>query len=161
MPSRDNFDEVQLAEAISLPQAGVPIPDDLIVQHSHLAKKGEIAQRIRIMQGMEPPSEEQAQIQAFQAEAEIKKIQLEIAKMEAEVQNLQSLSQLNMAKAQETAADPQIKVAEIQSKMQMKQQELALRQQLSAVTNEMRKGQTETQAAAKIATAAMKPSGGK
>jgi len=161
MPARDNFDEVQFAEAISLRQAGVPIPDDLIVQHSHLAKKGEIAQRLRIMQGMEPPSEEQAQIQAFQAEAEIKKIQLEIAKMEAEVQNLQSLSQLNMAKAQETAADPQIKVAEIQSKMQMKQQELALRQQLSAVTNEMRKGQTETQAAAKIATAAMKPSGGK
>ena len=161
MPARDNFDEVQFAEAISLRQAGVPIPDDLIVQHSHLAKKGEIAQRIRIMQGMEPPSEEQAQIQAFQAEAEIKKIQLEIAKMEAEVQNLQSLSQLNMAKAQETAADPQIKVAEIQSKMQMKQQELALRQQLSAVTNDMRKGQTETQAAAKIATAAMKPSGGK
>ena len=161
MPTRDNYDEVQFAEAIQLRQVGVPIPDDLIVDYSHLAKKGEVAQRIRIMQGMEPPSEEQAQLQAFQAEAEITKIQLEIAKMEAEVQNLQSLSQLNMAKAQETAADPQIKVAEIQSKMQMKQQELALRQQLSAVTNEMRKGQTETQAAAKIATAAMKPSGGK
>lgn len=161
MPARDNFDEVQFAEAIELRQAGVPIPDDLIVQYSHLAKKGEIAQRIRMMQGMEPPSEEQAQIQAFQAEAEIKKIQLEIAKMEAEVQNLQSQAQLNIAKAQESASDPQIKVAEIQSKMQMKQQELALRQQLSALTNDMRKGQSETQAAAKIATAAMKPSGGK
>jgi len=161
MPARDNYDEVQFAEAISLRQVGVPIPDDLIVDYSHLAKKGEVAQRIRIMQGMEPPSEQQAQIQAFQAEAEIKKVQLEIAKMEAEVQNLQSLSQLNMAKAQETAADPQIKVAELQSKMQMKQQELDLRRQLSAVTNDMRKGQTETQAAAKIATAAMKPSGGK
>ena len=161
MPARDNFDEVQFAEAIELRSAGVPIPDDLIVQYSHLAKKGEIAQRIRMMQGMEPPSEEQAQIQAFQAEAEIKKIQLEIAKMEAEVQNLQSQAQLNVAKAQEAASDPQIKVAEIQSKMQMKQQELALRQQLSALTNDMRKGQSETQAAAKIATAAMKPTGGK
>ena len=161
MPARDNYDEVQFAEAIQLRQAGVPIPDDLIVDYSHLAKKGEVARRIRIMQGMEPPSEEQAQIQAFQAEAEIKKIQLEIAKMEAEVQNLQSLSQLNMAKAQESATDPQIKVAELQSKMQMKQQELDLRRQLSAVTNDMRKGQSETQAASKIAVAAMKPSGGK
>ena len=160
MPARDNYDEVQFAEAIALRQAGVPVPDDLIVDYSHLAKKGEIAKRIRIMQGMEPPSEEQAQIQAFQAQAEIQKVQLEIAKMEAEVQNLQSLSELNMAKAQESAADPQLKVAELQAKMQMKQQELALRQQLSSVTNDMRKGQSETQAASKIAVEAMKTKGG-
>jgi len=161
MPARDNYDEAQFAEAIELRQVGVPIPDDLIVDYSHLAKKGEIAKRIRQMQGMEPMTEAQAQIQQFQAEAEIKKVQLELAKMEAEIQNIQSQSQLNTAKAQETIADPQIKVAEIQSKMEMKQQELALRQQLSALTNEMRQGQTETQAAAKIATAAIKPSGGK
>ena len=160
MPARDNYDEVQFAEAIQLRQVGVPIPDDLIVDYSHLAKKGEVARRIRIMQGMEPPSEEQAQIQAFQAQAEIQKIQLEIAKMEAEVQNLQSLSQLNMAKAQESAADPQLKVAELQAKMQMKQEELALRQQLSSVTNDMRKGQSETQVASKIAVEAMKTKGG-
>jgi len=159
MPARDNYDEVQFAEAISLRQAGVPIPDDLIVDYSHLAKKGEIAQRIRQMQGMEPMTEEQAQIQAFQAQAEIQKIQLEIAKMEAEVQNLQSQSQLNMAKAQGTAADPQIKVAEIQSKMEMKQQELSLRQQLSSLTNDMRKDQTQTQAASKVAVEAMKSGG--
>ena len=160
MPARDNYDEVQFAEAIQLRQVGVPIPDDLIVDYSHLAKKGEVAKRIRIMQGMEPPSEEQAQIQAFQAQAEIQKIQLEIAKMEAEVQNLQSLSQLNMAKAQESAADPQLKVAELQAKMQMKQEELALRQQLSSITNDMRRGQSETQAASKIAVEAMKTKGG-
>ena len=80
--------------------------------------------------------------------------------MEAEVQNLQSLSQLNMAKAQESAADPQLKVADLQAKMQMKQQELALRQQLSSVTYDMRKGQSETQAASKIAVEAMKTKGG-
>ena len=44
--------------------------------------------------------------------------------------------------------------------MQMKQQELALRQELSALTNDMRKGQSETQAASKIAVEAMKPRGG-
>ena len=47
MPARDNYDEVQFAEAIALRQAGVPVPDDLIVDYSHLAKKGEIAKRIR------------------------------------------------------------------------------------------------------------------
>ena len=58
-------------------------------------------------------------------------------------------------------ADPQLKAAEIEAQMAMKQQELALRRQLSELTNDMRKGQTETQAAAKVATAAMKPSGGR
>ena len=88
MPARDNFDEVQFAEAIELRQAGVPIPDDLIVHYSHLAKKVKLHNVYVKCKGMEPMSEEQAQIQAFQAEAEIQKIQLEIAKMEAEVQNL-------------------------------------------------------------------------
>ena len=61
MPARDNFDEAQFAEAIELRQVGVPIPDDMIVQYSHLAQKGEIAQRIRAMQGMTPPTPEEQQ----------------------------------------------------------------------------------------------------
>ena len=159
-PSRDNYDEVQFAEAIQLRQAGVPIPDDLIVEYSHLARKANIAQRIRQMQGTEPPTPEQAQLAQFEMESRIRSTQLEIAKLEAEVQNLQSSAQLNMAKAQGEAADPQLKVAELQSKIQMKQEELELRERLSGMTNEVRRGQTETQAAAKLATAAMKPTGG-
>ena len=81
--------------------------------------------------------------------------------MEAEVANLQAQATLHSAKAQETMADPQLKAAEIEAQMAIKQQELALRRQLSELTNDMRKGQTETQAAAKVATAAMKPSGGR
>ena len=154
-PSRDNFDEIQFAEAIELRKAGVPIPDDMIVEYSHLARKADIAQRIRIMQGMEPPSPEQQQVANFKAQAEIQSIQLEIAKMEAEVLRLQSEAQLNAAKAQEAQQDPQLKVAELQSKLQMKQEELALRERLSGMTNEVRKQQTETAAASKIAAAAM------
>ena len=133
-PSRDNFDEVQFAEAIELRRAGVPIPDDLIVEYSHLARKGEVAKRIRMMQGMEPPTPAQQQIENFKAQAEIQATQLEIAKMEAEVARLQSEAQLNQAKAQEAAQDPQLKIAELQSKLTMKQEELALRERLSHTT---------------------------
>ena len=65
-----------------------------------------------------------------------------------------------MAKAQGEATEPQMKVAELQSKLQMKREELDLRERLSSMTNDMRKGQTETQAAAKLASAAMKPNQG-
>jgi len=159
-PARDNFDEVQFAEAVELRKAGVPIPDDLIVEYSHLARKANIAQRIRQMQGTEPPTPEQAQLAQFEMESRIRSTQLEIAKLEAEVKNLESTAQLNMAKAQGEASDPQLKVAELQSKIQMKQEELELRERLAGMTNEVRRGQTETQAAAKLATAAMKPTGG-
>lgn len=159
-PARDNFEEIQFAEAIQLREVGVPIPDDLIVEYSHLQRKGEIAQRIRMLQGTEPPSEAEAQMQQFQAEAAIQRVQLEIGKLEAEIAQLQSMAQLNMAKAQGAGADPQLKVAELQSKMAMKQEELGLRERLSAMTNAVRTGQTETQAASKIAVAAMKPTGG-
>jgi hypothetical protein len=159
-PARDSFDEMQFAEAIALRSAGVPVPDDLIVEYSHLSRKEDIAKRIRVLQGMEPPSEAEMQVQNFRMQAEMQKIQLEIAKMEAEVANLQSAAQLNVAKAQGTAMDPQLKVAELQTKLESKREELNLRRELSALTNQMRERQSDTQAAAKIATAAMKPTGG-
>ena len=67
-----------------------------------------------------------------------------------------------MAKAQGTTEiDPQLQVADMESKLQMKREELALRERLSQMTNQVRTGQSETQAASKIAVAAMKPTGGK
>ena len=161
-PARDNFDEMQFAEAIQLRQVGVPIPDDIIVDYSHLSRKGEVAQRIRMMQGTEPPTEEQAQIQQFQAEAAMTQMQLEIGKLEAEVTKLQSESALNTAKAQGAAqVDPQMKIAEMQNQLQIKREELQLRERLAGLTNEQRNLASETQAASKIAVAAMKtPTGG-
>ena len=160
-PARDNFEEIQFAEALQLREVGVPIPDDMIVEYSHLARKGEIAQRIRALQGTEPPTEEQAQVMEFQAQAAIQQMQLEIAKMEAEVTKLQSEAQLNMAKAQGVGeVDPQVKIAQMQSQLQIKREELALRERMSLNTNAMRQDQAATQAASKIAVAAMKPPGG-
>jgi multidrug resistance efflux pump len=112
------------------------------------------------MQGTEPPTPEQAQLAQFEMESRIRQTQLEIAKLEAEVKTLESTAQLNMAKAQGEASEPQLKVADLQSKIQLKQEELELRERLAGMTNEVRRGQTETQAAAKLATAAMKPTGG-
>jgi len=48
-------------------------------------------------------------------------------------------------------------MAEMQSRIAIKQEELALRERLSQMTNQVRTGQSETQAASKVAVAAMKP----
>ena len=159
-PARDNFDEMQFAEAIELRGVGVPIPNDMIVEYSHLSRKADIAERIRQLEGTAPPTQEQIQLQQFQMESQIRSTQLEIAKLEAEVTNLQTSAELNMAKAQNEQIDPQLKVAELQSKIQSKREELGLREKLSELTNSMRKDQSDTAAAAKLAAAAMKPQGG-
>ena len=97
-PARDNFDEMQFAEAIELRGVGVPIPNDMIVEYSHLSRKADIADRIRQMEGTAPPTEEQLQLQQFQMESQIRATQLEIAKLEAEVTRTQTESALNVAK---------------------------------------------------------------
>lgn len=155
-PARDNFDEMQFAEAISLRQVGVPIPDDMIVEYSHLSRKADVADRIRKMQGTGPLSEQQLQMQKFQMEAQIRSTQLEIAKLEAEVANLQTQAAVNVAKVDQIETEPQLKIAELQSKLQTKREELNLRERLSEVTNDMRKQQSDTAAASKMAVEALR-----
>ncbi len=155
-PARDSFDEVQFAEAINLRQAGVAIPDDAIVEYSHLARKGELAKRIRTLTGQEPMTEEQAAAAAQQAEIEMMGIQLEIAKQEAEIKKLQSEAAVNIAKVQDVAeVDPQMRMAELQAKIDMNQQQLDLRRELSSATNQQRADQMQTSAATKLATSAL------
>jgi hypothetical protein len=154
-PARDSFDEIQFAEAISLRNAGVAVPDDAIVEYSHLARKGELAKRIRSMTGQEPPTPEQAEVMAIQQQIAMQQLQLEIAKLEAEVRKLQSETAVNMAKVQDVAeVDPQIRMAELQTKIQMNQDQLDLRRELSSATNQAREEQSQTSAATKLATAA-------
>jgi hypothetical protein len=78
-----------LQNLLSLEKLGYQYQTILIVEYSHLARKGEIAERIRQAEGMNPPSEAELQMQQFQQEAAIRATQLEIAKLEAEVQRLQ------------------------------------------------------------------------
>tara|TARA_R100000655_G_scaffold47118_3_gene84143 strand:+ start:816 stop:2951 length:2136 start_codon:yes stop_codon:yes gene_type:complete len=155
-PARDSFDEVQFAEALNLRQVGVQIPDDAIIEYSHLAKKGELAKRIRTLTGQEPPTPEQAEIMAMQQQAAMQQLQLEIAKLEAEVRKLQTEAAVNIAKVQDMAEiDPQVRMAELQGQLQMKEQELGLRRELADMTNQVRRDQSDTSAATRIAATAM------
>lgn len=154
-PARDSFDEMQFAEALSLRQVGVAIPDDMIVEYSHLAKKGELAKRIRQATGVEM-SEAQMQAAQMQQQVQMQQVQLTIAKLEAEVRKLQSEAAVNLAKVQDTAeVQPQLKIAELQQELEIRMQELQLRRELADLTNQTRRVGAETTAATKLATTAM------
>ena len=154
-PARDSFDETQFAEAIALRQAGVVVPDDAIIEYSHLARKGELAKRIRQMTGQEPPTPEQQEAMAQQQQVQMQQLQLEMAKLDAEVKKTQSEAALNIAKVQDTTdVDPQIRMAEIQAKIQINEEQLELRRELADLSNAAKESQSQTSAATKLATAA-------
>jgi len=154
-PARDSFDEMQFAEAINLRQAGVAIPDDAIIEYSHLARKGELAKRIRMMTGVEQ-TPEQMEANAMQAELAMQQVQLTLAKLQAEVQKLQSEAAVNVAKVQDVAdVQPQLKMQELQTQIAIKERELELRRELASLTNDTRRNQQETAAATRIATTVM------
>ena len=154
-PARDSFDEMQFAEALNLRNVGVAIPDDAIIEYSHLNKKGELAKRIRMQMGIEMSPEQQEAAEA-QQQIQMQQVMLEIAKLEAEVAKLQSEAAVNMAKAQDVGQiAPQLKAAELQQQLDIRQRELELRRELAALTNTTRTSQAETTAATKLATTAM------
>ena len=154
-PARDSFDEVQFAEALNLRQVGVSIPDDAIIEYSHLARKGELAKRIRMMTGVEQTPEQQEAAMMVQ-QIQMQQAQLELEKLQAEVQKLGSEAAVNISKVQDIAdVQPEMQMNELQAKIQMKMEELQLRRELAALTNETRTNQQQTQAAAKIASTAM------
>ena len=155
-PARDTFDEIQFAEALGLRQAGVAIPDDAIIEYSHLTRKGELAKRIRMMTGVEQ-SPEQMELSQQKAQMQMQAEQLTLAKLEAEVRKLQSEAAVNIAKTQDVAdIEPQLRQQELQAQLSMKEQELQLRRELADLTNKTRTSQSETHAATRIAATAMK-----
>lgn len=157
-PARDSFDEMQFAEALNLRQAGVMIPDDAIIEYSHLARKGELAKRIRMMTGVEQ-TPEQEEAAAMQAEIAMQQVQLELQKLQAEIEKLQSEAAVNTARAQSVSEiDPQMRIAELQTKAASKERELELRRELAALSNSARKEQQDTAAATRIAATVMQTS---
>lgn len=125
-PARDNFEETQFAEAISLMEAGIPIPPDAIIEYSNLSKKYELAERVRKEAGLEPDSEQQ-QMQAMMQQIQLQEMQLNLEKMKAEIQKIGTDSILNQAKAQDLGMqnpeDPQTMMSELQMKYQMNQED--------------------------------------
>lgn len=154
VPARDTFDDAQFLEAMAMRSIGVVIPDDAIVEYSHLARKGELAKRIRQMTGVELTEEQQA-IQEMQSQLQMQAMQLEVMQLEAQIGKLQSEIAVNQAKAGNVSEQTQVTIASLQADLQKRTEELATRVELAKLAAAGRSEQAQTGAAVKIATTAM------
>jgi hypothetical protein len=104
-PARDTFDESQFAEALNLRTVGVMIPDDAIIEYSHLSQKSNLAERIRKMNGQGTPTEEERAVQE-QAEAmEARLLELEMAETEGKIAQINAQAALTNAKVRDIETD--------------------------------------------------------
>ena len=95
VPARETFEQSQFQEALEMRQLGIAIPDDVLIEHSHLNRKAEIAKRIKEAQGGGDGNE--AAQQMAQMEMQLK--QMEIAEKEAAIQKTQAQAALEAARA--------------------------------------------------------------
>jgi hypothetical protein len=98
VPARETFEESQFEQAVALKQLGLAIPDEVLIENSHLARKGEIAKQ---MAG--GPSEEEMAIQKQLQQLEMQKLQLENAKMATEQKRTEADTALTLIRAQQEA----------------------------------------------------------
>lgn len=177
MPARDNYEESQFQEAIQLRELGIAVPDAVLVEHSHLNRKEEIAAMIKEAQGGGEASE--AEQAAQELDMQIR--QLEAQKIQVEIQESQADTQLTQAKAQKTSAEAQqvgsgadniaqlekvrgelqLKREEIAAELTLKKQqleaELALKRQESRFTQNLKQIESEENIKIKQKEAANKP----
>ncbi|RDE25132.1 genomic island protein [Motiliproteus coralliicola] len=140
-PARDNFGDIQFAEAMNLRTAGVAIPDHVVIEYSHLTHKREIAEQVKQLTGMAPPSPEEQQLMDLQQQMAIESAQLEIQKLDAEKQELLSRARLNEAKAEHTSESHATQLEQIDKQISSKREELFLRLQLAQMTNRVKQQQ--------------------
>lgn len=104
MPNRDTFNEIQFAEALSLRNAGVAIPDYRVIQYSNLQHKDQIAEEVRNLTGLGEKTPEQQQAEQEIQQIQKRSAQAKAAKDEALAAAAQTQAQLNTVKAQEIPA---------------------------------------------------------
>ncbi len=143
-PARDNFEDMQFATSLQMREAGVMIPDDVVIRHSPLDDKDAIADRVAGLQGVAPPTPEEIELAAKQLQLEMRTAELEAGKIEAEISELQSRAAMAFAKAQslegeaqieamQQALDYKVRLADLQSKLQMFYDNLENKLQLAGI----------------------------
>jgi hypothetical protein len=159
-PARDTFDESQFAEALNLRNVGVAVPDDAVIEYSHLSRKRELAERVREMTGQGTPSEEQQQLAQQMQQIQMRQVELEIANSEADLENKKAQALLSTAKAQDFTSDGDdinLEIRKLEQDLLNKREERANKVKLAHIHGEtnLRKAQHDSQT--KIALESLKP----
>ena len=156
-PRRDNYDEGQFAQLLDMRLNGIAIPDPIIIRHSDLTDRDEVAAEVEKMLGQAEPSEQEIEMMQMQQQLAIQTAQAELQKLQAQAENLQSATALNMAKASQSAGgddapEQEFKRQQLEAQIQLKREELRTRLALAQLTHQSRARGEQLRTAAQLAT---------
>jgi hypothetical protein len=137
-PNRDSFGDTQFAAALSLREAGIAIPDHIVVEYSPLARKREVSELLKQVGGFAEPSEEELEMQQIQQQMALRQAELELSVLESEIMELNARAQLQAAKAESLSATDRQRMMDLEAKVSLKREEYQLRLQLAQMTRQSR-----------------------
>lgn len=157
-PARDTVDETVFSEAISMREAGIAIPDHIVIQHSNLPRRLEIAEMVARIQGFGEMTPEEQAMAAQQMQLQLETAIKEVEKLDAEIAEIQARATLQGAKAQtlDGYSEHAIKLSELQTKKEMAEDMLKARVALAQVAANRAEIQSQRNAATKIASDMLK-----
>jgi hypothetical protein len=114
VPHRQTMEQSQFEQSMALREAGIPIPDDVLIEHSSLYRKNDILKKMA----------EAAQSSEAQHEQAVKQMaaELELANMKADADKAAADATLKQAKAEKETVAAAVALKEAQGGMDMKQQ---------------------------------------
>ena len=138
-PSRDSYDETQFAESLQLREAGIQIPDHVVVEHSNLARRTELARLLKEMAGMGEKTEEQLQIEQMQQQLMLEEAQLSVEELRAKVASLQSTAGLNTAKTDSLLGhnESEIEYEKMDLQRELQENDLTAKLRMATMTNQV------------------------
>ena len=165
VPVRETLEDSQFEQAMALREAGVMIPDDVLIDSSRLQRKTEILKR---MQGDQdsPEAQAQRQLQLRAQAAEVAKAEGEAAQKAADAGLKQAKTEETMVKAQVLAntppeapqqgENPALAEAKAMQEMDLKEREFQRNTQLKMMEFGLRRQEASQKAQLRLAEAQMK-----
>jgi len=151
VPSRETFMDSQFQEAIQMREMGIPIPDNVLIKHSHLQDKAQILQEMQAPPSPEDQALQQLEQQMAQAELSLKEADILKKKADAALVLARTRSEGASGQAQ---ADPAIAQAEeLAMSRERMQQEMALKREELASRIDLMREESRAKRAIELATA--------
>lgn len=125
VPRRDTFDEVLFDQLMEMREAGIAIPDHIVIENSQLPNKREVAEINKKMAGLAAPTEEELARQQRLDALQMRALEAEVMDKEASAQERMANAQKRTAEAAQKGGENEVKQLEIGTNARVKLEELA------------------------------------
>ena len=157
VPMRDALEDSQFEQAMALREAGIMIPDSVLVDSSRLMNKKDI---IKQMQGDQesPEAQAQAELQRRAQEAEVSKLEGEAASKHADatLKNVKAQVEANTPPETGDPGNPALEMAQAQHEMDLEERRFAHEVQMDQMELELEERKQANELQLKAADQAQK-----